>query len=115
MSLRTNTLRLTAVACASTLFGFDQQVQALCIEDMLSNSFTYGLSQVDSQISSQQELIDGMLAAAQDGVIRIPIQKQETGYLSQIYAQLNAGSTTASGVNEMDNIPGTQFPQTFNM
>ena len=37
---------------------------------------------------SNQDLIDGMITnMAQDGVIRIPIQKQESGFLTQIYAE----------------------------
>ena len=31
-------------------------------------------------------MIDGMLNMAQDGVIRIPIRKEETGFLSQLHA-----------------------------
>ena len=75
MSLNTS-LRLASFACASSLLGFgDQQVSALSMEDIISNSMSHSLSQVDSQIS-QQDMIDGMLNnMAQDGVIRIPLVK----------------------------------------
>ena len=45
---------------------------------------------------------------AQDGVIRIPIKKQETGFLSQIYADKDTKTKTDTGV-------GTQMAQTFDL
>ena len=51
-----------------------------------------------------------MLEAAQDGVIRIPLQKQETGFLSQLYAESETEPT-----NWADYLPGTQLPQVFDM
>ena len=40
-----------------------------------------------------------MLSMAQDGVIRIPIRKEETGFLSQIHAD-NCDNLDYFGVNE---------------
>ena len=41
---------------------------------------------------SNQDLVDGMLTMAQDGMIRIPIKKEETGFLSQVYAEADASA-----------------------
>ena len=106
-----NSLRLAGLACASSLFGFDGQVSALSMEDVMSNSMSHSLSQVDSQIS-QQDLVDGMLNMAQDGVIRIPLVKKETNYLSQLYAE---AETQSESQQMTSHIPDTQFPQTFDM
>jgi len=61
-------------------------VQAVAVDDLLNSNI---MAQIDADLIndaesiSQQDLIDGMLNnMAQDGVIRIPVKKQETGFLS---------------------------------
>ena len=83
MSLSTQ-LGKAATACAFALLGLD--VHAMAIDELLASSYSANtFAQVGSQLSSQL-LIDGMLEAATDGLIRIPIKKQETGFMSQLYA-----------------------------
>ena len=50
-------------------------------------------------ITTGHDLVNGILGTmlSQTGEIRIPIQKQETGYLSQIYAAAQEITTDADG------------------
>ena len=76
----------SASACMSALIGMNApQAQAISIEDMLATSF----AQLDAQQGlTTQDLVDGMIEnMAQDGVIRIPLKKEPTGFLSQVYAE----------------------------
>jgi len=76
---------LASLAATSTLFQLNQHVQAVSLLEQ-------NLSQVDAEVGlSTKEMVDGMLEnMAQDGVIRIPIKKQETGFFSQVGAEADA-------------------------
>ena len=84
--------RLASLACSSALIQ-SNSVQGIAIDDLLSTNM---MAQVDAdllEIGSQAELIDGIITnMAQDGVIRIPIKKQETGFLSQVYAEADSAA-----------------------
>jgi hypothetical protein len=91
---KSNLSKLTSFSVAaslSALIGINApQVNALSVEDMLSTSF----AQLSAQEGlSTQDLVDGMIQnMAQDGVIRIPLKKERTGFMSQMYAQASAES-----------------------
>ena len=99
--------RLASLACASTLL--QHEVNAIGVDELINSNI---MAQVDADLAdiSQQDIIDGMLNnMAQDGVIRIPIKKQETGFLSQIYAESDSlKHRVPDGV-------GTQMAQTFDL
>lgn len=84
---------IASLACSGALLQLEPKVSAVAIDDLLTSSSGINLAQVSSEHTpafSQEELMEGMLGMAQNGVIRIPIKKEETGFLSQMYAQSGA-------------------------
>ena len=84
---------IVQAVCAGALVSLSPQVEAVAFDNFAQVDAFSGLS--------NQDLVDGMLAMAQDGVIRIPIKKEETGFLSQIYAQADSASFGTDPHGEM--------------
>ena len=72
--------------------------EAVAIDDLLATSYqSHSLAQVgadhpilgcDEVANSESDLVDSMLTnMAQDGVIRIPLKKEQTNFFSQAYAE----------------------------
>ena len=54
-------------------------VEAVTFDEFAQLDATAGLS--------MEDLVDGMLAQADNGMIRIPLKKERTDFLSQIYSE----------------------------
>ena len=68
---------MRAAACAGALIA--SNVEAVAFDEFAQLEATAGLS--------MEDLVDGMLAQADNGMIRIPLKKERTDFLSQIYAE----------------------------
>ena len=81
---------MNTMAALTTLLSGDasSQVQGLALEDKHLNVLSLG----------QEDVFQGLMNMAQDGVIRIPITKEETGYLSQLHSQADTSNISASDI-----------------
>ena len=87
-----NATIMSTLAALTTLLSGDpsSHIKGLALEDKHLNLLSLG----------QEDIFQGLMNMAQSGVIRIPIKKEETGYLSQLHSQ-------ASNVIASDNVSTT--------
>lgn len=73
-----NATIMSTLAALTTLLSGDpsSHVKGLALEDKHLNVLSLG----------QEDIFQGLMNMAQSGVIRIPIKKEETGYLSQLHS-----------------------------
>ena len=80
--------RLVKAACASALLHCTSQVKAVAIDANLAQVAALSLSG-----STSNDMVGNLFQnMAQDGVIRIPIQKEPSTFLSQTFAAANPES-----------------------